>query len=85
MLDMSKDEQVLLRELRLLYSDHERLNARISDANQRQKHLKGPEDIARAQNEEQQLLSEMNRLMDRLRAVEGQIMQIRRTGRRRFQ
>jgi hypothetical protein len=82
---MSKDEQELLRELRLLHSEYERLNGKITDANQRQRHLSRPEDVAKAEDEERQLLAAMSRLMDRLRAVEGQILQIRRTGRRRFQ
>jgi hypothetical protein len=46
---------------------------------------RNPEEIARAEQEEQQFLVEINRLMDRLSAVEGQFMQVRKTGRRRFQ
>jgi Xaa-Pro aminopeptidase len=82
---MSKDEQDLLRELHLLHAAQERLNRKIADATQRQRHSKEPEEIADAERAEQHLLAEMNRLMDRLRAVEGQILQIRRTGRRRFE
>ena len=39
-------------------------------------------EVARAMQDEQQFLLEINWLMDRLRAVEGQLMQVRKTGRR---
>jgi len=42
--------------------------------------LKDPAEIARAAQEEQQLLIESNRLMNWLRAIEGQFVLVRRTG-----
>jgi hypothetical protein len=83
--EMSSVERDLLLKLRRLYDEYERLNRNIREANQRHRFLKDPEEIARAAHQEQQLLTEINRLMDRLRAVEGQLMQVRKTGRRRFQ
>ena len=82
---MSPVERELLTKLRQLYGEYERLNQKIRHANLRHRYLKDPEQIARAENEERQYLAEINRLMDRLRAVEGQITQVRKTGRRRFQ
>ena len=82
---MSSGEHDLLEKLRRLYDEYDRLNRAIRDANQRHSYLKDPDEIARAEQEEQQFLVEINRLMDRLRAVEGQLMQVRKTGRRRFQ
>ena len=82
---MSSVECDLLLELGQLHDEYERLNRRLRDANQRHRFLKDPVETARAEQEEQQLLIEINRLMDRLRAVEGQLMQVRKTGRRRFQ
>ncbi|HEX2136973.1 MAG TPA: hypothetical protein VHG30_13895 [Microvirga sp.] len=82
---MSPVESELLSKLRQLYDEYERLNRKIRDANIRHRYLKDPEAVERAANEERQYLAEINRLMDRLRAVEGQIMQVRKTGRRRFQ
>jgi hypothetical protein len=82
---MSSGECELLEKLRRLYDEYDRLNRAIRDANQRQKYLTDPEGIARAKEQEQKFLVALNRLMDRLRAVEGQLMQVRKTGRRRFQ
>jgi Protein of unknown function (DUF465) len=81
---MSSVECELLVKLRHLYDEYERLNRAIRDANQRHKYLTDPEEIARAKEQEQEFLVAINRLMDRLRAVEGQLLQVRKTGRRRF-
>jgi hypothetical protein len=82
---MSSVERELVIKLRHLYGEYERLNRAIRAANQRQRYLKEPEVIATAKEQEQKFLVEINRLMDRLRAVEGQLMQVRKSGRRRFQ
>jgi hypothetical protein len=65
-----------------LYGGYERQNRKICNTNQRHRFLDVPEEITRAMQEEQQFLMEINRLMDPLRAVEGQLMQVRKTGRR---
>ena len=82
---MSSVERELLTKLRQLYDEYERLNDKIRNANSRHRYLKDPEEIARAENDERRYLAQINGLMDRLRAVEGQLMQVRKTGRRRFQ
>jgi hypothetical protein len=71
------DEAALLAKLRDLYDEYERLNRKIRLATQRRTMGKDPGDVDLAEREEQEWLSEINRLMDRMRATEGALMRIR--------
>ena len=57
----------------------------ILDANHRHRYLRHAEEIDAAKSDEARFVVEMSRLMDRLRAVEGQLMQMRQRGQRRLQ
>lgn len=72
------DEAALIRELRRLYDEYQKLNRRIAHAHQRQRFSPDPSDSRQAVEDEQRLLSEIDRLMTRMRAVEGHLMAIRK-------
>jgi hypothetical protein len=71
------NEQELIAELHRLAADCERLNFNLARATQRQRFCQDGHDAAGATRDEQVLLAEMNRLMDRRRAVEGHLMRVR--------
>jgi len=68
----------LIRELRRLYDEYQALNHRITDAGHRQRFSKDPVDTDQAVRDEQKLLVEIDRLMTRMRAIEGHLMAVRR-------
>jgi hypothetical protein len=70
-------EQELVTELRRLAAECERLDVEVVQANQRQRYCDDPRSVLRAAQKERALLVEMNRLMDRRRAVEGHLMRVR--------
>jgi hypothetical protein len=72
-----KTERELLRELRRVYGEYERLNRAIRLAAQRQRFSTKAEDVQLATAQEKVLLAEMNRLMDRMRAIEGHLLRAR--------
>jgi hypothetical protein len=71
------EERELLDRLRGLYEEYERLNRRIQLATHRQHFSNDSKEIKRAVAEERKWLSEINRLMDRMRATEGALMKAR--------
>ena len=75
---MSPDEAEMLAKLRALYDEYQQLNRKITLAAQRRKFSGDPEEAARAEREEQTWLKEINRLMDRMRAVESGLMRARK-------
>lgn len=82
---MSSIEADLLLKLQRLHQEYQQLNDKIRDANNRRHYLRQAEEIDAAKCDEARLVVEMSRLMDRLRAVEGQLMQMRQRGQRRLQ
>jgi hypothetical protein len=70
-------EQELVTELRRLAAECERLDVEVVQANQRQRYCDDPRSVLGAAQKERALLVEMNRLMDRRRAVEGHLMRVR--------
>lgn len=74
---MLSDEAALLAKLRDLYDEYERLNRQIRLATQRRSMSSDTADVERAEIEEQEWLAAINRLMDRMRATEGALRQVR--------
>lgn len=72
------EEADLIRELRRLYDEYQALNHRITDAGHRRRFSKDPIDTDQAVRDEQNLLAEIDRLMTRMRAIEGHLMAVRR-------
>jgi hypothetical protein len=70
-------EPELLAELQHVANACEKLNQEVLRAAQRQRFSKDDREIAQAAHDRQSLLADMNRLMDRRRAVEGHLMRIR--------
>jgi hypothetical protein len=70
-------ESELIAQLHQLADDCARLDCRIAYALQRQKFAQNPGDAAEAKADEQAMLTEMSRLMDRMRATEGHLMRVR--------
>ena len=70
-------EQELLGELRDLANECVRLNFELAHVGQRQRFCRDRPDAVEAAQREQALLGEMNRLMDRGRAIEGHLMRVR--------
>ncbi|MBB4039952.1 hypothetical protein GGR34_001599 [Microvirga flocculans] len=58
------------------------LDRKLADALQRMRHGSSPDLIEKARQDERQLLSELDRLMTRLRAIEGQLLQFQKTATR---
>ncbi|PVE21168.1 hypothetical protein DC522_28155 [Microvirga sp. KLBC 81] len=70
-------EPELIAELRRVADACERLNRDVARAAQRQRFSTNSGEVTRAAQDEQTLLAEMSRLMDRRRAVEGHLMRVR--------
>ena len=58
------------------------LDRKLADALHRIRHGSSADIIDKARQEEKQLLSELDRLMTRMRAIEGQLLQIQKTATR---
>ncbi len=58
------------------------LDRRLADAIQRMRHGSSTDLIEKARQDERQLLTELDRLMTRMRAIEGQLLQIQKTATR---
>jgi hypothetical protein len=54
------------------------LDRKLADALQRIRHGASAELVEQARRDERQLLSELDRLMTRMRAIEGQLLQIQK-------
>ena len=54
------------------------LDRQLADALQRIRHSSSMSVVERAKQEETRLLAELDRLMTRMRAIEGQLMQLRK-------
>jgi hypothetical protein len=74
---MADDEALLVEKLRRLNDDYLRLNRSLKVAGQVLRFSRDPWQARRAGEDEQRFLREMNRLMDRMRAVEGQLLRVR--------
>ena len=72
------EEANLIAELRRLYDDYEKLNRKITNAAQRQRFSKDTADIEKAVQDEKAFLVEIDRLMTRMRAIEGHLLRIRK-------
>ncbi|WP_445503031.1 hypothetical protein [Microvirga sp. G4-2] len=70
-------EQELVAHLCQLADECDRLGRELARTEQRQRFSKDAQDVARAAQDGQGLLTRMNRLMDRMRAAEGHLMRIR--------
>jgi hypothetical protein len=70
-------EPELIAELRRVADVCERLNQEVVHAAQRQRFSRDARKVAQAARDEQSFLAELNRLMDRRRAVEGHLMRVR--------
>ena len=71
------NEQELIRELQRLANECHRLDQEISYAIQQRRFCKDRCDIAGVAQDGQTLAADLNRLMDRRRAVEGHLMRVR--------
>ena len=71
-------ESELIAQLHRLADECARLDRRIAYALQRQKPANDPGDAAETSAEERAMLTEMSRLMERMRATEGHLMRVRR-------
>ncbi|MEZ0171501.1 hypothetical protein [Microvirga sp. TS319] len=58
------------------------LDMQLADALQRIRHGSSEDLIEKARQDEQVLLRELDRLMTRMRAIEGQLLQIQKTATR---
>jgi hypothetical protein len=58
------------------------LDRQLADALQRIRHGSSTDLIEKARQDERQLLTELDRLMTRMRAIEGQLLQIRKNATR---
>jgi len=79
------EEGYLLGELRRVHQEYETLNGRIRLARQRQQYGPTEHEQKDAEGEVSRLAREIDRLMTRMRAIEGNLREIRTKGRRRFQ
>ena len=70
-------EPELIAELRRVAGACERLNHEVTRALERQHFSKNAQEVSQAAQDEQITLAELNRLMDRRRAVEGHLMRAR--------
>lgn len=59
-----------------------RVDLRLADALQRIRHGSSADLIEKAKQDERILLGELDRLMTRMRAIEGQLLQIQKTATR---
>ena len=67
----------LIAELSRVIDACERLNRHVALAAQRRRFISDAQEVARAARDAQTALAELNRLMDRRRAVEGHLMRVR--------
>ena len=58
------------------------LDRQLADALHRIRHGSSPDLVEKAKQEERQLLTELDRLMTRMRAIEGQLLQIQKSATR---
>jgi len=58
------------------------LDRQLADALQRIRHGSSPDLVEKAKQDEKFLLTELDRLMTRMRAIEGQLIQLRKTATR---
>jgi predicted nucleic acid-binding Zn-ribbon protein len=72
------EEARLREELLDLDRRREHLDRKIEDAVRRQRYAPSPDEVDRAKSDERSVLSEMDRLMTRIRAVEGKLLQLRK-------
>lgn len=72
------DETSLYQELVTLDDRRRRLEMRIADALNTQRYRADGSAVETARAEERRLLGELDRLLTRVRAVEGQLLQARR-------
>ena len=72
-----KSERELLEELEQTYERYEGLNHSIRLATQRARFSANPSDVQRARADEARSLVEINRLMGRMRALEGHLLRAR--------
>jgi hypothetical protein len=70
-------EPELIALLHQLADDCDKLDQRITSVIQRQRFAQSPRDAEQAAGEERMLLTEMSRLMDRMRATEGHLRRVR--------
>ena len=70
-------ETELIAELRRVTDTLERLNQEVTRAIERQRFSRDAREVARSAQDEQTTLVKLNRLMDRMRAVEGHLMRVR--------
>jgi hypothetical protein len=74
---VGKDER-LHDELVALEQRMRRLDHDLADALYRIRHSSSPDDMAKAREDERALLAQLDRLMTRRRAVEGQLLQAKK-------
>ncbi len=67
----------LIAELHRVAAACERLSQEVAHTTHRQRFSSDAREVAQASRDEQSLLAELNRLMDRRRAVEGHLMRVR--------
>jgi hypothetical protein len=77
------EEEVVLR-LTRLRDEYDAVSQAVRDAQNRQRYLESANEVAAAAADEKRLLSEMSRLMDRLRAIEAYLSCLRRGEEPRF-
>lgn len=78
MVDLDQmSEPELIAELHRVAVACERLSREVAHSTQRQRFSKDAREVAQATRDEQSLLAEVNRVMDRRRAVEGHLMRVR--------
>jgi hypothetical protein len=70
---VTTDEVRLSEQLASLDAQQYRLELKIRAAVHRQRYSPDPADVAKAVEEEQSLLTDLDRVMTRIRAVEGQL------------
>ena len=58
------------------------LDTQLADALQRIRHSSAAELVEKAREDEKLLLGELDRLMTRMRAIEGQLLQLQKTATR---
>jgi predicted nucleic acid-binding Zn-ribbon protein len=71
----------LEQELLDLEARQRRLDYELAEAQRQQRFGADPEEARRAKEQEHVLLRDLDRLMTRIRAVEGKLLQVRRLGR----
>jgi hypothetical protein len=76
-----RSETDLLHKLQETYCQYEDLNSRIRLAEQSRRYSPDRRDVERAARQEVEGLAGLTRLMDRMRALEGQLLQVREVGR----